>query len=90
MSSFCIGSIIWLPDDIRNESRFRELWFLGLKPKYYRLVIPAPLVTTSDNWFISNGDERMQTEQVLVFRLSLPFVVYGCLMFRLFDRFQKM
>jgi len=35
-----MGSIIWLHSSTISPYQFSQLWFLALKPKYFRLVIP--------------------------------------------------
>jgi len=57
-----LGSIIWLPGEHLTHENFAQLWFIEMKPKYCRMVIPSvPLRSLHDDkfekhcWFYQSG-----------------------------------
>ena len=59
------GSILWLGSNQLEQRHFCDLWFLGLKPKYWRLLIPTsnrPFGVSHNKWFDRNSSQKEQKE----------------------------
>jgi predicted esterase len=53
------GSLIWLHGTSHSYEYFQDLWFISLKPKHYRLVMPkAPFLETNNSFELKKFEDH--------------------------------